>query len=115
MSYEPKTWVTGEVITADDLNKITPFIEPVASNEQGHTATTHNAGVIFEALGNGRPVFFFSSDSENAAYYPVASVAIGRSNDYILTAINPYVSSGYVTYTAASADVPFVIQGDQGD
>ena len=112
MSYEPKTWVTGEVITADDLNKITPFIEPLTSNEQGYSTTTHNAGVIFEALGNGRPVFLFSSDSENAAYYPVASVAVGRNNDYMLTAVNPSASSGATTYTAASVDVPFVIQAD---
>lgn len=112
MAYEPKTWVTGEVITADDLNQITPFIEPLTSDEQGYSITTHNAGVIFEALGNGRPVFLFRSDSENAVYYPVTSVMLGRSNDYILTAIDPDASSGAATYTAASADVPFVIQGN---
>lgn len=115
MSYEPKTWVTGEVITADDLNKITPFIEPLTSNEQGYYATTHNAGVIFEALGNGRPVFLFNSNSENASYYPVLSVMVGRNLDYILTAIDTSGSSGVATFTAATADVPFVEQVEQGN
>lgn len=107
MAYEPKTWVTGETITADSLNQITPFVEPV-TYVNDMKATTHNAGDIVDALDSGRIVYLFISEGVNsmASYYPVLSyVKDDRGGVYFLT-----VSTGTATksFTASNRDSQFI-------
>lgn len=107
MSYEPKTWVTGEVITADDLNQITPFVEPITYVDNAQT-TTHNAGVIVDALDSGRIIYLFMSDGVDysASYLPVLGYTKDdRANRYILTVTTGTTLKNFV---ATNRDSQFV-------
>ena len=67
MSIENKTWVTGEVITADDLNRITPLIVEITKSASGGT-TIYTANKTFkeinDALKIGKNVLCLYSASD---------------------------------------------------
>ena len=93
MSYEPKTWVTGEVITADDLNLITPLVEPFVFDESQidesqNGSTLHTAEFIFNALKSGRVGFIrFEDETSNLITYE------------FIEEISPDGSGGYTMLT----------------
>lgn len=112
MSYEPKTWVTGEVITADDLNLITPFVEPIVMDEGQNEATMHTAEYVYNAVKNGRVGFVLRDrTTEGMAMYEVI-VYIGQNGEpssyemYTLTLDSGEVALKY--YTAPTGDDKFV-------
>ena len=57
MPIENKTWVTGEVITAEDLNKITPLVVVITDKEDGGFITNVTFRDIKNASEIGKPIF----------------------------------------------------------
>ena len=73
MTYTPKTWVTGETITADNLNLITPLVEPIVIDENDNDTTYHEAGYIYNELSKGRlGVLYFYLDGYIVFEYVVS-------------------------------------------
>lgn len=107
MSFESKTWVTGEVITADDLNLITPLVDKLVPGADDTYATTNTAEDIYNALSDGRIVFLQDSNAEAGfATLDVALVCYITSGTYYLKAVTYDVSEDKLalkTFEASSA------------
>lgn len=110
MSYEPKTWVTGEVITADDLNLITPFVEPFVFGEI--SATLHTAEYIYNALKSGRVGFIRSENGDLIVYEFIEGISIDGSGGYsMVTIVYDYTTETVKTnqYVATTGSDLFII------
>lgn len=67
MPIENKTWVTGEVITAEDLNKITPFLINASSSE-GASVLDKTWQEIYDAINTGRIAYILNSFVDGSDY-----------------------------------------------
>ncbi len=102
MTYEKTNWITGDVITAEKLNKMengiedasggsgsSPLIVNMVADETDETTMSldHTWREIYTALSEGRPVFALattgdiSDDSSSAGVYLSSISAASRSND----------------------------------
>lgn len=111
MAYELKTWVTGEVITADDLNQITPFVEPlIIDGDSGET--THTAEFIFNAWTNGRPCVLYIDfgDGTGGSYFYGVNISHDNSGYRMKVAGLSGTSLGVVDYVAASGTDKFTVE-----
>lgn len=114
MSYEPKTWVTGEVITADDLNLITPLVEPFVLDESQNGSTLHTSEYIFNALKSGRVGFIRSEDETNLIVYEfIEEISPDDGGYYMVTIVYNFTTEKVTTrkYTATSGSDKFTIGG----
>lgn len=95
MAFEPKTWETGDVITAENFNSVSPYIGELTISEDEETSdvtfTTHEtAGQIFEAVQSGRPCIFINATIEEGladyAYYMLLDMSLsgGTYTAYIV-------------------------------
>lgn len=69
MSYTPTNWQTGDIVTAEKMNKIEGGIQssgalvvPIEWND-GRNQLQAPAQTIVDAMVNGRPVFAYTSHS----------------------------------------------------
>ena len=77
MSYTPTTWVTGDIVTADKLNKLENGVASGTSsgalivilpNEYGGT-TDKTAGEVIDAINNGGTVIFKKEEEQAESTY----------------------------------------------
>lgn len=115
MPYTPKEWTTGEVITADDLNLITPLVEPLVSDESENTTTYHTAEFIYNAAISGRMIALYEYIAEYnyCRFEPICACSISEGAYTLKTFVedvmtgNPTVKS----YTADSGSAHFSPSG----
>lgn len=96
MASEPKTWTTGETITAGDLNLITPFVEPFVVDESQNASTLHTAEYIFNALKSGR-VGFIRNEDETSNLIVYEFIEDGAGGYYMLTFAYDYMTEKVTT------------------
>lgn len=120
MSYEPTTWETGDVITAQKFNSVSPYISEIDIVSAGigeENLTTHaTAGEIFEAVESGRPCIFINAFTEDGyadyRYFILMSMSFNGDSYTADLARVTLVQSGMdivvVSLTATSADDPLM-------
>lgn len=115
MPYTPKEWTTGEVITADDLNLITPLVEPLVTDESENVITYHTAEFIYNAATSGRMIalYDYSAEYNFCRFEPICSCSISEGT-YTLKTFGIDTVSGNPTeivYTASSGSAHFSPSG----
>lgn len=111
MSYTPTNWATGDVITAEKLNKLEQGVaESVLVLTESDDGLSKTAGEIMEALKSGSAVYIFMEDDEfmyvnalkTAEYNPNASGA-GSQTKYVFRFADAPSAQGDLEYRANSA------------
>lgn len=79
MAYTPTVWETGDVITAEKLNKAEEGIADASpmivefSEEDGTLVANKELNAVLSALSAGKPVNFFLVESSNHYVYHLES------------------------------------------
>ena len=112
MTNISKTWVTGETIKADDLNKISPhFIEVTVDYDNSTMTTEKTAGEINELLvGGNYCVLYYTTEYDEIYYlYPLGTVYDDRFMVWtLLTARYNLGEVQVIDFTASSVDSAYV-------
>ena len=111
--YTPTEWATGDVITADKLNKMEGGIEDISSQTLIVEASLVDYSVVLnktwqeikEHVDSGCPVFCYRKvNSSLTQIYNIAQVYISESNTYIVNAIDAAAGSGIMSFYAGAPD-----------
>ena len=113
MTYVPKEWETGDVISAEDLNHIengigkSILILHPTFGERGAVTLDKTWQEIWDAVGDGKIVMFYQPDNELSPSeyvpYTLNVIQIDGESTYFTAFFNAFVSNGY-NLTCASAD-----------
>lgn len=109
MPIDNKTWVTGEVITADDLNLITPLVVEITKNSDPEVwVASKTFKQIIDAFKAGRNVICVAIRTSNLMnayemyHCKVTEPAQGIEEDYqmeLLTDESPFNNLSFVGVT----------------
>lgn len=111
MTNISKTWTTGETITADSLNKISPhFIEGVFDYDNSTLSTDETAGDIFELMAGGNFCVIYTIDDNSIFYYYPLAIDYNISTGLYSLTVFGYSGqdTSLLNFSASSADAPFV-------
>ena len=113
MAYIPTEWETGDVITAEKLNKLEngvaaiPGVMVVLAEEEGDVATlTATYAEIAAAMTDGIPVFikFQVSEGENSIYPVYSNGAVAGDTTVYQVAAYDFSSTAEVDFIAEAED-----------